>query len=105
MIRLRRSEVLWIVRGIRLAKFVRCCARSVRRLIRPTPDGAEAETVEAVEAPLPGARASHLEANRVERELPRRQLESSPACADSRIGVEPHFASPITQPRSSRRVQ
>ncbi len=34
MIKLKRSEALWIVRGIRLGKLLRCCVRSAHQLLR-----------------------------------------------------------------------
>ena len=32
MIKLARSEALWIIRGLRLGKFLRCCVRTARQL-------------------------------------------------------------------------
>lgn len=82
MIRLKRSEALWIVRGIRLGKFLRCCARAVRRLLHSAPREAEAETIETIEPRLPAARARTADTRPANRDLPRRQTESTPACAE-----------------------
>ncbi|MDX1528598.1 MAG: hypothetical protein R3337_08215 [Gammaproteobacteria bacterium] len=55
MIRLKRSEALWIIRGIRLGKFLRCCVRTARQWLnryeRPIETATAGEAVRAGQAP------------------------------------------------------
>ncbi len=55
MIKLTRSEALWIIRGIRLGKFLRCCARTARQLLhrhnRPIETAPGDKPVRAEQAP------------------------------------------------------
>lgn len=81
MIRLKRSEVLWIVRGIRLAKFVRCCARSVGHYLRRhrlQPVGRIADETPGAEAGLSARRVPPTGAPVVDSKA-RRKVGPSPA--------------------------
>lgn len=87
MIRFKRSEVLWIVRGIRLAKFVRCCARSVGHYLRrhhPQPDGRVADEPPGAEAGLSARRVPPIGAPVVSAKARREARQSPAACGGRR---------------------
>lgn len=87
MIKLTRSEALWIVRGIRLGKFLRCCARAAYGLFhrgeQPLEAATDAKATRSEQAPAkPSVPA--VEAMKVIQSGPAKSRQSQAACKGKR---------------------
>ena len=87
MIKLKRSEALWIVRGIRLGKFVRCCARTARQFLhgaeRPI-DSAMADKAARSEQAPEKPSAAPVEVMKVIQSAPSKSRRPQAACKGKR---------------------
>ena len=87
MIKLKRNEALWIVRGIRLGKFLRCCVRSARQLFhrdeRPIETATGAGAVRSGRAPAKPS-VSAVEVMKVIQSTPAKSTRPQAACKGRR---------------------
>lgn len=87
MVRFKRNEVLWIVRGIRLGKFVRCCARSVGHYLRRhrlQPEGRVTDETPGAEAGLSARRVPPIGASVADAKARRKARPSPAGCGGRR---------------------
>ena len=87
MIKLSRREALWIIRGIRLGKFLRCCVRTARRFLlraeRPVDTAEAGKAAPAEQAPVKPS-APPVEVMKVIQSAPARTRPPQAACKGKR---------------------
>ena len=95
MNRFKQKDVLWIVRGIRLGRFLRCCGQMVRRAFDSIHPHSPVEPV-ATSPPTAGGAAARRKARR------RRVVERAPCKGRKPPALDPATLIPSVERQSAQ---